>query len=76
MDDAKLAVIKYQNMQILTRELVNIANGDSSEFSLFPLQPADTEYNLSTNGTALFLQSYLLQQAELFRKLYLKVDDP
>jgi len=76
MDDAKLAVIKYQNMQILTRELVNLANGDSSEFTLFPLQPVDTEYNLSTNGTALFLQSYLLQQAELFRKLYLKVDDP
>lgn len=63
-------------MQIITRELVNLANGDISEFTLFPLQSADSEYNLSTNGTALFLQSYLLQQAELFRKLYLKVDDP
>lgn len=47
MNSAKLSVIKYQNMQILTRELVNLANGDCSEFTLFPLPPVPSVYNLT-----------------------------
>ena len=65
-------------MQILTRELVNLANGDTSEFKLFKLKPATIDYNLTTNdsATALFLQSQLLAQAEKYRELFLTVDDP
>lgn len=60
-------------MQILTRELVSLANGELDEFKLFPLPNSNSSYNVSNTE---FLQSEILAQADEFRKLILEVDDP
>jgi hypothetical protein len=68
MNNAKLAVIKYQNLEILVREITSIANGEIADFTLFPLP-----MNVSNKA---FLQSQILSQSEAFRNLLLEVDSP
>ena len=57
LNSSKLCVIRFQNVQILTRELVSLSNGELSEFSVFSLPKSNASYNVSNSD---FLQSEIL----------------
>ena len=53
---ANLSSIKFENLQILVRELVNLANQDEDDYSVF-----------IPGKVSAFLQQELIRQSELFR---------